>query len=122
MDTGSGMDVNNSVRDPWIEGTKSNYQGDEEGRRARMATVSLRDRDGLRGRLFDVTCPVMWLHGTSDIIYSVANAEEEIKLFVQSPEAEVVTVKDGQPLLSASYPKEVENALVDFVGRWHDVS
>lgn len=59
MDTGFGMDVNNSVRDPWIEGIKSDYQGDEGRRRVRMATVSLRDRDGLHGRLFDVTCPVM---------------------------------------------------------------
>src|SRR6185369_16427282 len=31
-------------------------------RRARMAAINLRERDGLHGRLFDVKCPVMWLH------------------------------------------------------------
>ena len=41
---------------------KSNYQGDDGRRRARMAAINLRERDGLLGRLFDVRCPVMWLH------------------------------------------------------------
>ena len=27
-----------------------------------MAAINLRDRDGLHGRLFDIKCPVMWLH------------------------------------------------------------
>ena len=30
-----------------------------------MAAINLRDRDGLHGRLFDVRCPVMWLHVSS---------------------------------------------------------
>ena len=57
--------------------------------------------------------------GTSDAVYSVANAEEEIKLFVNSPDAKLVTVEDGQHFLSASHPKEVDNALIDFVTKWH---
>ena len=35
---------------------------DDGRRRARMAAINLRERDGLHGRLFDVECPVMWLH------------------------------------------------------------
>ena len=35
---------------------------DDGRRRARMAAINLRERDGLHGRLFDVGCPVMWLH------------------------------------------------------------
>ena len=27
-----------------------------------MAAINLRERDTLHGRLFDVHCPVMWLH------------------------------------------------------------
>ena len=84
-----------------------------------MAAINLRERDGLHGRLFDVTCPVMWLHGTSDAVYSVRNAEEEIKMFENSPEANLVVVQDGQHFLSASHPREVDEALVEFVGRWH---
>ncbi|KAL9007338.1 MAG: hypothetical protein Q9180_009690, partial [Flavoplaca navasiana] len=57
--------------------------------------------------------------GTDDATYSVANAEEEIKLFANSPSAELVTVEGGQHFLSASQPKEVDNALIEFVKKWH---
>lgn len=57
--------------------------------------------------------------GTSDAVYSVANAEEEIKMFVNSPDAKLVTVKDGQHFLSASHPAEVDNALIGFVTKYH---
>ena len=50
-------------------------------------------------RLFDVRCPVMWLHATDDVVYSVANAEQEIKVFVNAPEASLVTVKGGAHFL-----------------------
>jgi len=69
-----------------------------------MAAINLRERDGLHGRLPDVKCPVLWLHGTDDVVYSVSNAQEEIKLFTNSKDAKLVTVKDGQHFLSASHP------------------
>ncbi|KAK5109591.1 hypothetical protein LTR16_005749, partial [Cryomyces antarcticus] len=97
---------------------KSNYKGDDGRRRARMAAINLRERDGLHGRLFDIRCPVLWLHGTSDAVYSVANAEQEIKLFVNSPDARLVTVKDGQHFLSYSHSNEVDQHLIDFVGKY----
>lgn len=56
--------------------------------------------------------------GTSDAVYSVANAEEEIKMFVNSPDAKLVTVKDGQHFLSASHPADVDNALIQFVSKY----
>ena len=52
-------------------------------------------------------------------MYSVANAEEEIKMFTGSPEAKLVTVEDGQHFLSASHPEMVDEALVEFVTKWH---
>ncbi|KAL8956057.1 MAG: hypothetical protein Q9183_006434, partial [Haloplaca sp. 2 TL-2023] len=119
IDIGFGKNSDKSVRDFWVKTIKSNYTGDDGRRRARMAAINLRERDGLHGRLFDVKCPVMWLHGTDDAVYSVANAEQEIKMFVNSPEAKLVTVKDGQHFLSASHPEEVDNALVDFVGKFY---
>lgn len=30
-----------------------------------MAAINLAERDGLHGRLSDVKCPVLWLHGNS---------------------------------------------------------
>lgn len=40
-------------------------------------------------------------------------------MFANSPDAQVVVVKDGQHFLSASHPNEVDNALVDFVKKYH---
>lgn len=119
IDIGFGKNCDKSVRDFWTKTIKSNYQGDEGRRRARMAAINLRERDTLHGRLFDVRCPVMWLHGTDDVVYSVANAEQEIKMFVNAPEANLVTVKGGAHFLSASHPEDVDNALIQFVGKWH---
>ena len=119
IDVGFGKDCDRSVRGYWEKTIKSNYQGDDGRKRARMAAINLRERDGLHGRLSDVRCPVMWLQGTEDPIYSVANAEQEIRMFVNSPDAKLVTVRKGQHFLSASHAKEVDDALIEFVGKWH---
>lgn len=83
-----------------------------------MAAINLKARDGLHDRLFDVKCPVMWLHGTDDAVYSVANAKEELPLFVNSPDTELRVVEGGQHFLSFSHPKEVDGALIEFVGKY----
>jgi pimeloyl-ACP methyl ester carboxylesterase len=106
------------MRDFWRKTIKANYQGDDGRRHAKMAAINLRERDGLHGRLFDVRCLVLWLHGTDDVFYSVANAKEEIKLFVNSRDARLQTVGGGAHFLSASHPREADQALIDFVGRW----
>lgn len=118
IDIGFGKDCSEETKEFWRKTIQSNYQGDDGRRRARMAAINLRDRDGLHGRLFDVKCPVMWLHGTDDVVYSVANAKQEIKLFVNSPSAELVVVDGGAHFLSASHPKDVDNALIAFVGKY----
>lgn len=51
-------------------------------------------------------------------MYSIANAQEEIKLFVNSPDAQLVTVEGGAHFLSASHPKEVDEALIKFVTKY----
>lgn len=52
------------------------------------------------------------------MVYSVANAEEEIKLFTNAKKVDLITVEGGAHFLSASHPKEVDDALIDFVGKW----
>jgi len=118
IDIGFGKDCPTETRDYWRKEIKANYRGDEGRKRARMAAINLRERDGLHGRLFDIRCPVLWLHGTSDVVYSVSNAEEEIKLFVNSPDAKLQVVEGGQHFLSFSHPTEVDNALIQFVGKY----
>lgn len=62
IDIGFGKDCPSEMREFWQKTIKGNYKGDDGRRRARMAAINLRERDGLHGRLFDVRCPVMWLH------------------------------------------------------------
>ena len=113
-DLGIGSNADPEVRKSLIEDTKSHYTGDLGRRKARMATINLKTRDGIHDRLSDITCPVLWMHGTADPVYSVANAQEEIKLFVNA-KAEVVVVDGGAHFLSASHPGEVEPRLVGFI-------
>ncbi len=118
LGAGLGADVPPDERTFWRATHQRNYSGDAGRRRLRTATVNLRDRDGLHGRLDDVTCPVLWLQGTADTVYSVANAEEEIRMFVSSPAAELRIVEGGQHFLSASDPDVVNAAAAEFVTRW----
>lgn len=69
IDTGFGKDCAEEARRYWTKEIKANYKGDEGRRRLRMAAINLKERDGLHSRLFDVRCPVLWLHGTSDVVY-----------------------------------------------------
>ncbi|WP_328609314.1 alpha/beta hydrolase [Amycolatopsis sp. NBC_00345] len=58
--------VSGEEREFWLATYRANYAGDAGRHRLRVSTVNLRDRDGLHGRLDDVRCPVLWLHGTAD--------------------------------------------------------
>ncbi|KAK3116892.1 hypothetical protein LTR53_002262 [Teratosphaeriaceae sp. CCFEE 6253] len=118
IDIGFGKECPKEARDYWVKEIQANYQGDEGRRRIRMAAINLSSRDGLHPRLSDVRCPVLWLHGTADPVYSVSNAEHEIKMFVNSPDAQLRTVEGGQHFLSFSHPKEVDSALIEFVGKY----
>ncbi|KAK5696331.1 hypothetical protein LTR17_024303 [Elasticomyces elasticus] len=118
IDIGFGTDCPKEARDYWVKEIKANYKGDDGRRRIRMAAINLAQRDGLHARLSDVRCPVLWLHGTADPVYSVKNAEQEIKMFVNSPDAQLQTVEGGQHFLSFSHPKEVDGALIKFIGKY----
>ncbi|KAL4931990.1 alpha/beta fold hydrolase [Aspergillus undulatus] len=105
------------VSDFWRATIKENYRGDEGQKRIRMAATNLAERGGLHLRLPDVRCPVLWLHGTADVVYSVANAKEEIAMFTRSSEAKLQTVEGGAHFLSCTHPKAVNKALLEFVNK-----
>lgn len=115
---GFGDDVPAQERSFWHRTHQQNYTGDDGRARLRLISINLRDRDGLHGRLDAVRCPVLWLQGTADRVYSVANAQEEIDLFVNSADAELRVVEGGQHFLSASNPDVVNAAAAEFIGRW----
>lgn len=118
LGAGLGDTVTAEDREFWLAEYRRNYTGDAGRHRLRTSTVNLRDRDGLQARLDGVRCPVLWMHGTADAVYSVPNAEDGIARFVNSPSAELRVVDGGQHFLSASNPAEVNAAVVEFVGRW----
>lgn len=115
LGAGLGENVSDEERDFWHTEYAKNYAGDDGRQRLRMCTINLRDRDGLHGRLDSVECPVLWLQGTADEVYSVPNAEDEIKRFTNSHAAELKVIEGGQHFLSASDPAEVNAATVEFI-------
>ncbi len=114
LGAGLGEAVSPDERAFWHTTHQQNYTGDEGRQRLRLATINLRDRDGLHARLDGVRCPVLWLQGTADQVYSVANAQEEIEMFT-SADAELRVVEGGQHFLSASNPDETNEAAARFV-------
>jgi pimeloyl-ACP methyl ester carboxylesterase len=115
---GLGENVPPDERAFWHATYQRNYTGDAGRKRARISSINLRDRDGLHARLDGVRCPVMRMHGTEDPVYSVANAEGEMKLFVNSPGAELRVVAGGRHFMSAADPDDVNAATAEFVNRW----
>jgi pimeloyl-ACP methyl ester carboxylesterase len=118
LQEGFGEEVPPDERSFWHEEHQENYTGDAGRERLRIISINLRDRDGLEARLDSVRCPVLWMQGTADRVYSVANAQEEITLFVNSRDAELRVVDGGQHFLSATHPDEVDTATVEFIKRW----
>lgn len=115
---GFGENCSTTTREYWNKQINSNYRGPDGRERIRMSAINLSDRDGLYNRLGDVKCPVLWMHGTSDAVYSVKNAREEVDLFVNAKEKELRVVEDGQHFLSGSHPEEVKRGVLEFVRRW----
>ena len=115
LSAGIGGPTSEAQRQHWHKVHRENYSGDAARRRLLMASINLRDRDGLHGRLRYITCPVLWMHGTSDQVYSVANAQEEIKMFTGSSNAQLQVVEGGQHFLSASHPTQVNAATVELI-------
>jgi pimeloyl-ACP methyl ester carboxylesterase len=111
-------DVPDEERTFWHGVHQQNYVGDAGRQRLRISSINLRDRDGLHGRLDSVRCPVLWLQGTADPVYSVANAEEEIRLFVHSADAALRVVEGGRHFMSATHPDDVNSAALEFISRW----
>lgn len=118
LGAGLGEDVSLDERSFWHSVYQQNYVGDDGRHRLRVCAINLRDRDGLHARLDSVRCPVLWLQGTADQVYSVANAEEEIALFTGSSNPELRIIDGGQHFMSASHPGIVNAAAVEFLKRW----
>lgn len=52
------------------------------------------------------------------MVFSVANAAQEIKLFTNSADAKLVSFKDGVHFLSYTHGDEMRQELVKFLYTW----
>lgn len=111
-------DISDEHYDFWTQNLREVWSGDNGRRRARMCALNLRDRDGLHGRLFDIQCPVLRMHGTEDAIYSVRNAEAEMKLLVNAAKASLLVVEGGSHYLNYTHADQVNRAVVDFLKQY----
>lgn len=117
LGAGLGSSVTAQERTLWHATIQDNYRGDDGRKRLRVCAINLRDRDGLYARLDSVLCPVLWLHGTKDEVYSVANAQDGIRRFTRSAGAQLKVVEGGQHFLSASNPERVNAETLEFIRR-----
>jgi len=118
IDPAFGVDIDQETRAFWTSRLKENYKGDDGRSRLRMCTINLRDRDGLRGRLDGVVSPVLWLHGTEDVVYSVLHAEKEAKMFPRAKSVSFKAIEGGHHFLSATNPEEVNREALAFIQKY----
>ncbi|KAK7967201.1 uncharacterized protein PG986_001478 [Apiospora aurea] len=102
----------------WTKTLREVYKGDEGRRKLRMATIALVERDGLLFRLPYVKCPVHWLHGTEDPVYSPEIPKKQIKLFTGSKEAKLDLLEGGAHFLNATHPKEMVEAILQMASKY----
>ncbi|KIW21198.1 hypothetical protein PV08_01778 [Exophiala spinifera] len=118
MDIGFGKTVDQETKEFWSKAIRHNYCGGPGKRRICQAAVTLATRDGLLERLPYIHCPVLWLHGTDDIVFSAANAEEGIARFTNAAEARLIKFPGGVHFLSWTHRKEVARELLGFINKW----
>jgi 3-oxoadipate enol-lactonase len=73
----------------------------------------LMDRDDITGRLGEISCPALILHGTADAAIPMAKAEE-LRDGLGGP-AELVPVEGGSHAANMSHPDQVNAAMLSFL-------
>ncbi|KAI1805633.1 putative alpha/beta hydrolase [Daldinia bambusicola] len=112
MGLGFGSAATSEVLQFWTEALRRIYTEDDGRQKLRRAVVCLASRDGLLLRIDDIKCPVHWLHGSADVVYTPALAEEHSKLFTGSSDVQFNVLAGGAHFLFATNPKEVEEAIL----------
>jgi 3-oxoadipate enol-lactonase len=78
-----------------------------------LAFRCLMDRDDITGRLGEISCPALIVHGTADAAIPVAKAEV-VQAGLAGP-AELVLVDGGSHAANLSHPDQVNVALLEFL-------
>jgi 3-oxoadipate enol-lactonase len=80
----------------------------------RLAFRCLMDRDDITGRLGEISCPALILHGTADAAIPMERAEA-VQAGLAGPVA-LVQVEGGSHAANLSHPDQVNVALLEFLG------
>jgi 3-oxoadipate enol-lactonase len=75
---------------------------------------ALIDRDDITGRLGEITCPVLIVHGTADAAIPMERAVA-VRAGLGGP-ASLVQVAGGSHAANLSHPDEVNVAMLEFLG------
>ncbi|OAA55857.1 hypothetical protein SPI_08064 [Niveomyces insectorum RCEF 264] len=118
MHIGFGKHLTPAIRAAWDASLRANYHGPAGQRRIIMAAMALSTRDSLHARLPGVRCPVLWLQGTDDIVFSMQQAEEDLPRFTHAPEKRLVRCEGGVHFLSATHAEKLHAELLAFVKKW----
>jgi 3-oxoadipate enol-lactonase len=78
-----------------------------------LAFRCLMDRDDVTGRLSEISCPALIVHGTADAAIPVAKAEV-VHAGLAGP-ADIVLVDGGSHAANLSHPDQVNVALLEFL-------
>lgn len=72
------------------------------------------DRDDITGRLGEIDCPVLIVHGSADAAIPLAKAEE-LRDGLAGP-AQLVVIEGGTHASNMSHPAEVSAEMLTFLG------
>jgi 3-oxoadipate enol-lactonase len=75
---------------------------------------TLIDRDDITGRLGEISCPALILHGTADAAIPMARAEA-VQAGLAGP-ATLVQIDGGSHAANLSHPDQVNEAILEFLG------
>lgn len=91
------------------------YGGNEGRERYLMIMKCLRDRDNLSStQLGSIKCPILIMHGTADIVYSVP-LMQKWAAELTGAEVRIEVVEAGTHFLTATATEEVNKAVTEFV-------
>ncbi|KAI0179700.1 putative alpha/beta hydrolase [Hypoxylon sp. FL1284] len=99
----------------WTQIMRRVYSGDSGRHRLKAALIAVVERDGLLLRIDQVKCPIHWLHGVNDPVFSATLAKENIKMFTGSPEAKIDIIDSDSHFLVATHGKEIDQAILDIM-------
>jgi len=90
------------------------YVGDAGRLKFRQIMINLLSRDSLHVRLDSITCPVLWIRGSEDKIFTEEVAKGDIELFGSS-DVKFETISGGYHAPSITHAQEVNKLLEAFI-------